>query len=118
MPVTVYGIPNCGTVKKARRWLDARGVAHTFVDFRAVPPARETVDGWVAAFTAKKMRNTSGGAYRALPDEKKQWSDEVWAEKFAADPMLIKRPIITGDAGPLLVGFRGSDEDLAAALGI
>jgi arsenate reductase (glutaredoxin) len=118
MSLTVYGIPSCGTVRKARAWLDARGVAHTFVDFRETPPSRDQIDAWVAALGAKAMRNTSGGAYRALGDEKQAWSDARWAQAFAQDPMLINRPIITRDGAAVLVGFRGNDADLAQALGL
>jgi arsenate reductase len=106
MAITVYGIPSCGTVKKARTWLDEKGVAHTFVDFRATPPSSQQVRAWVAAFGAKSMRNTSGGAYRALPDEKAAWSDAEWTARFIADPMLIKRPIVEKDGAPLTVGFK------------
>lgn len=116
MALTVYGIPTCGTVKKARKWLDERGVEHAWVDFRATPPSADQVNRWVSALSAKKMRNTSGGAYRALGEEKKTWSDDIWAEKFAEDPMLIKRPIIERDGVPVQVGFRGSDEELEATL--
>ena len=76
--ITVYGIPNCDTVKKARRWLDARGAAHTFVDYRQQPPSADEVAAWVGAVGAKALRNTSGGAYRALPDDKKSWDDARW----------------------------------------
>lgn len=114
--ITVYGIPNCGTVKKARKWLDARDVGHEFVDFRKTPPSRERVEAWVAALGAKKMRNTSGGSYRALPAEKADWDDTRWTAEFFADPMLVKRPVIERDGAPVQVGFRGSDEDLAAVL--
>ncbi len=104
--VTVYGIPSCGTVKKARAALDEAGVPHAFVDLRAAPPARAAVDGWVAAFGAAAMRNTSGGAYRALGPEKDGWTDAQWAAAFTADPMLIRRPVITRDGAPVAVGFR------------
>ena len=116
MALTVYGIPTCGTVRKARRWLDDHGADHTFVDFRATPPSRAQVDAWIAALGAKALRNTSGGAYRALPPEKKEWDDTTWAEHFAADPMLIKRPVIERDGEPVKVGFRGSDDELAEGL--
>jgi arsenate reductase len=106
MALTVYGIPTCGTVRKARSWLDANGHAHTFVDLRQSPPARAQVDGWVARFGASALRNTSGGSYRALGPEKDGWSPEQWAAAFAADPMLIKRPVIERDGAPLQVGFR------------
>lgn len=116
MTLTVYGIPTCGTVRKARAWLDANGRAHTFVDFRENPPSRAQIDAWVARFGAKALRNTSGGAYRALGDDKATWSDTRWAQAFAADPMLIKRPVIERDGAPVLVGFRGDDATIAQAL--
>ncbi|TVQ94665.1 MAG: Spx/MgsR family RNA polymerase-binding regulatory protein [Deltaproteobacteria bacterium] len=116
MSLTLYGIPTCGTVKKARKWLHDRGVDHTFVDFREHPPSQAKVDAWVQAFGAKAMRNTSGGAYRALGDEKKTWDDTRWSRAFASDPMLIKRPIIERDGAPTRVGFRASDEVLTQEL--
>lgn len=116
MALTVYGISTCGTVKKARKWLDEHNLDHDWVDFRKTPPAADIVAGWVDALGAKAMRNTSGGAYRALPDDKKQWSDDEWKTHFAADPMLIKRPIISRDGTAIQVGFRGTDDELMARL--
>lgn len=118
MALTLYGIPTCGTVKKARAWLDARGVAYAFVDFRAAPPSRDTVASWVAALGAAPMRNTSGGAYRALPDDKATWTDDRWIDAFAADSMLIRRPLVVRDGAAVQVGWRGTDAQLAAALGV
>ena len=114
--LTVYGIPNCGTVKKARKWLVARGLSHGWVDFREAPPPPEQTQAWVQALGAKALRNTSGGSYRALGPEKAKWDDATWAAHFAADPMLIKRPVIERDGRAVLAGFRGSDEDLQAKL--
>ena len=116
MALTLYGISTCGTVKKAKKWLDDRGVDYEWVDFRKTPPAQGTVDGWVSALGAKPMRNTSGGAYRALPDDKKTWDDATWATHFGQDPMLIKRPLIVKDGTAIKAGFRGSDEELQAQL--
>lgn len=104
--VTVYGIPNCGTVKKARAWLTEHGVAHTFVDFRTTPVAEPVIAGWVEALGSKALRNTSGGSYRALPDEKKSWDDPTWVTHFVADPMLIKRPVLEVNGTPVQAGFR------------
>jgi arsenate reductase len=118
MALEVYGIPTCGTVKKARKWLDERDVPHTFVDFRQTPPSVETLTAWVGALGAKAMRNTSGGSYRALGDEKKTWDDDQWITAFAADPMLIKRPVLVRDGAAVKVGFRGTDEAIAGELGI
>lgn len=112
--VTVYGIPSCGTVKKARAALSAAGVEHGFVDFRETPPARAQVDRWVAAFGAPAMRNTSGGAFRALGAEKDGWTEAQWAAAFAADAMLIRRPVIERDGAPVAVGFRDGEAVLRA----
>jgi len=114
--LTLYGIPNCGTVKKARGWLSERDVSHGFVDFRANPVGAERVAAWVDALGAKALKNTSGRSYRALPEGKKQWSDAQWAEAMAADPMLIKRPVIERDGVAVKAGFRGTDDQLTALL--
>ena len=116
MSLKLYGIPTCGTVRKARKWLDDRDVAHDWQDFRKDPPTQAQVEAWVDALGAKALRNTSGGAYRALGDEKKSWSDAQWIEAFSADPMLIKRPVIERDGAAVKVGFRGTDEEIEAAL--
>ena len=112
----IYGIPNCGTVKKAKAWLEQQGVAFEAIDFRKNPPTDAMVKAWVDALGSKAMRNTSGGSYRALPDEKKTWDDDRWAQEFSADPMLIKRPIIEVEGQAIKVGFRGSDDQLKAEL--
>jgi arsenate reductase len=114
--LTVYGIPSCGTVKKARAWLLAKNAPHTFVDFRATPPTAAQVRAWVATFGATAMKNTSGGAYRALGPEKDSFTDADWTARFIADAMLIKRPIIERDGAPVLVGFRAPEKDLRARL--
>ncbi len=106
MAITLYGIPTCGTVNKARKWLDERGVEYGWIDYREAPPGREQLASWIAAFTAKPMRNTSGGAYRALGPEKKSWTDDQWLEAFAADVMLLKRPVVEVDGKPATVGFK------------
>ena len=116
MTVKVYGISTCGTVKKAKKWLEARGVAYEWCDFRKTPPADSLVESWAGTFGAAKMRNTSGGAYRALGEEKKTWDEVRWTQAFQADAMLIKRPIIERDGKPVMVGFRGDDEQIAALL--
>ena len=116
MSLVLYGIPTCGTVKKARKWLQERGVEHEFVDFRKHPPEGSKVASWVSELGAKALRNTSGGSYRALGEEKKTWSDERWIEAFSADPMLIKRPVIERDGQAVQVGFRGSDDEIAARI--
>lgn len=114
--LTVYGIKTCDTVRRARRWIDEHNGEHVFVDFRKDPVGAERVQAWVDALGAKALRNTSGGSYRALPAEKSSWEDAQWVEAMAADPMLIKRPVIERDGTAVMVGFRGSDEDKTATL--
>lgn len=106
MTVTIYGIKSCGTVKKARAWLDAHEVRYTWVDFRATPVEAERVARWVSALGSKPLRNTSGGAYRALGDSKKTWGDPEWLPRFQADLMLLKRPVLEIDGKPVAVGFK------------
>jgi arsenate reductase len=116
MKLTVYGIPSCGTVKKAGAWLQARGLGHEHHDLRSAPPDRAQVQRWVQAFGVAALKNTSGGSYRALGPEKDAYSDEEWVAAFTRDPMLIKRPVIERDGQPVLVGFRGDEAALLAAI--
>jgi len=104
--VTLYGIKTCGTVKKARAWLDQHGVAYTWVDFRQTPLPCEVVAAFVATLGSKVMRNTSGGSYRTLGNEKKDWTDAQWLPRFQADSMLLKRPLLAIDGVPAAVGFK------------
>lgn len=106
MKITVYGIPTCGTVKKARAWLDDKGIEYSWVDIREATPKKAQLNRWIKAFGYKPMRNTSGGAYRALGPEKKSWDDAQWLEAFAQDAMLLKRPVVEIDGKPVAVGFK------------
>ncbi len=116
MALKVYGIPNCGTCKKALKWLDTNGVIYDFINTKESPPSREQIANWVATLTAKPMRNTSGMSYRALGEEKKTWSDEQWIEAFTKDAMLLKRPLFVKAGKAILVGFRASEAELQEKL--
>ena len=117
MTLQVYGIPNCGTCKKAFTWLGNHDIEYEFIDTKTAPPTRDMIQDWVQALGSKPMRNTSGQSYRALGDEKKDWSDEQWVDAFAGDVMLLKRPLFVKDGKAVLVGFRAKEEDLQATLG-
>ena len=112
MSLQVYGIPNCGTCKKALKWLDSNGVPYEFINTKEQPPSRAMIQEWVKSLTARAMRNTSGRSYRELGDEKQTWSDEEWVQAFAQDAMLIKRPLMVKDGTAVLVGFRAKEDDL------
>ena len=118
MSIQVYGIPNCGTCKKAFAWLEANGVDYEFINTKEHPPSREMLTEWVAALGSKPMRNTSGQSYRALGEEKKTWPDEQWVEAFAGDAMLLKRPLFVKDDTAVLVGFRAKAEVIREKLGL
>ena len=110
MSIQVYGIPNCGTCKKAFTWLQNNNIEYEFINTKENPPSKEMIDNWVNSLTAKPMRNTSGLSYRALGEEKKTWSDEQWIEAFSQDAMLLKRPLFVNDGNAVLVGFREKEE--------
>lgn len=116
MNLVIYGIPTCSTCTKARRWLNDRGITHTWVNLRDSAPSLEQCTQWVKDLTAAPLKNTSGGSYRALGDEKRHWTDSEWATAFANDPMLLKRPIVVKDGHAIFTGFKGSDEELSMQL--
>jgi arsenate reductase len=116
MALEVYGIPNCGTCKKAFKWLEDNGINYEFIDTKVAPPSREMIADWVAALGSKPMRNTSGQAYRAIGEEKKTWTDDQWVDAFAENAMLLKRPLFVKDGKAVLVGFRAKEEVLQETL--
>ncbi len=115
MTITFYGIPNCDTVKKARVWLDGRGIAYVFHDYKKQGADAARIAGWVKAAGWEKVLNRAGTTYKKLPDADKQGLDAARAVAVMADnPSCIKRPVLEHPGG-LLVGFR--PEEWEAALG-
>ncbi len=111
----IYGIKTCDTVRKARAWLDAHGIAHRFHDYRAEGIDAAKLRAWAKALGWEKLLNKSGSSFRSLPDADK--ADLTEAKAIAlmlANPTLIKRPVLeAGDA--LMLGFK--PDDYAAKLG-
>jgi Spx/MgsR family transcriptional regulator len=105
MTVTMHGIKNCDTVKKARAFLEARGTAYRFRDYKAEPPARAELEAWAARLGWEALLNRAGTTFRKLPDAEKEGIDRDRAiALMLAQPSVIKRPVLeAGDA--LLVGF-------------
>ena len=116
MSIIIYGIPTCNSCKKSLQWLKERGIEHKWVDTRKTPPSTEKVTSWVQQIGSKPMKNTSGGSYRALSDEKKTWGDAEWILAFSKDPMLLKRPLVERDGTALFTGTKGFTEDFFAQL--
>ena len=116
MTVTMYGIKNCDTIKKARGWLDAHGVAYDFHDYKAAGIDAATLRGWAKQVGWEVLLNRAGTTFRALPDADKADLDEAKAiTLMVAQPSMIKRPVLES-GGPLLVGFK-PDTYLAAGWG-
>lgn len=109
--LTVYGIPSCEIVQRALCRLDDLELEYVFVDLSARRPPIARVATWASHFTVKALRNTSSESYRALPPEKLGWSDAQWVAAFTLDPTLMRRPILEVDGWPVLIGFRGTDEE-------
>lgn len=113
--IEFYGIPNCDTVKKARAWLDARGIAYAFHDYKKEGADPAKLDGWIADQGWETLLNRAGTTFRKLPDADKQGIDAAKAARLMLEqPSMIKRPVIEYPGG-LLVGFRESEWQ--AALG-
>lgn len=105
MSVTLYGIPNCDTVKKARAWLDARGIAHAFHDYKKAGADPVRLAGWIENAGWEKVLNRAGTTFRKLPEADRADLDAAKAiTLMTAHPSCIKRPIVEHPGG-LLVGF-------------
>jgi Spx/MgsR family transcriptional regulator len=114
MAVEVYGIPNCDTVKKARVWLDAQGIAYVFHDYKKEGADAEKLATWIDAAGLDKVLNRAGTTFRKLPDADKADLDVAKAVALmVANPSTIKRPVVEHPGG-VLVGFK--EPEWAAAL--
>ncbi|WP_028783610.1 arsenate reductase family protein [Thalassobacillus devorans] len=109
MAVTFYWYPQCGTCKKAKKWLDENGVEYETIHIVENPPNQTQLQDYIdkSGIPAKKFFNTSGKKYRELgmKDKLKEASESEMVEWLASDGMLIKRPIVT-DGKQVTVGFK------------
>lgn len=113
MTITLYGIPNCDTMRKARKWLDTRGVDYRFHDFKKRGIEEKRLRGWIRELGWETLLNRRGMMWRKVPDPVKQGIDEEGAVKLMLEtPTIIKRPVLDlGDRR--IVGFdAGSYEKL------
>ncbi len=106
MTIHFYGIPNCDTVKKARKWLDANGYDYTFHDYKKEGADAGKIAAWIDAHGVDIVLNRRGTTFRKLSDDDKADIDAVKAVRLlAANPSMIKRPVVEHDGG-ILVGFK------------
>ena len=106
MGVTLYGIRNCDTMKKAWTWLDQHGVAYEFHDYKKQGIDRPRLEAWVGKLGWEVLLNRAGTTFRKLPDGERTGIDAAKAvELMLAQPSMIKRPVLDA-GGELLVGFK------------
>jgi arsenate reductase len=103
--LTLYGIKNCDTVRKARKWLDEQGLAYRFHDFRADGLERKRLQGWADELGWENLLNRRGTTWRRLPEADREGVDRTAAIRLMLDhPAIIKRPVL--DTGKRrLLGF-------------
>ena len=107
MTTTLYGIKNCDTCRKARKWLDRFGVEHEFVDYRDDPRSPEELVAWKDKLGGwEAMINKSSTTWRQLPAHRKEpGSDAEWKLLLREYPQLVRRPVVVTGDGEVTQGF-------------
>ena len=107
MPITIYGIKNCDTMKKARAFLDKHKVDYVFNDYKTAGIEQGRLEGWVKKAGWETLLNRAGTTFKKLPDQDKAGLTEDKAiALMLAQPSMIKRPVLELPRGRLLVGFK------------
>jgi len=115
MATTLYGIPNCETVKKARKWLEARDIAYQFHDYKKAGINADRLNSWADALGWEKLLNRAGTTFRKLPEGDRAHIDRDKAIMLMVqNPSMIKRPLLDHD-GALTLGY--SQAEYEALLG-
>ena len=106
MTVTIYGIKNCDTMKKARAWLDGHGVAYDFHDYKTAGIAKDKLKQWSDELGWETLLNRAGTTFRKLPEaDKANVTEKKALALMRAQPSMIKRPVLDV-GGELIVGFK------------
>ncbi len=114
-PVTIYGIKNCDTIKKARKWLDDHRVAYAFHDYKTDGIDRARLKTWIEATGWRTLLNQSSTTFRGLPDAAKEGLTQAKAITLMLEqPSMIKRPVLD-HGGEILVGFNAEAYQAALA---
>lgn len=111
MTITLYGIPNCDTVKKARAWLESHDVPYQFHDFKKAGVPQDRLTQWLAAAGWDTLLNRKGTTWRQLDDDTRAGAVDAAsaARLMAAQPSVIKRPVVEWADGAVTVGFDAAD---------
>lgn len=113
--ITMYGLKNCDTCRKALKWLKAEGISHEFKDIRADGFSDAQLRTWIDEASWETLLNRRGTTWRKLPDEAKDGVDEAKAAALMRDqPALIKRPVFETASG-IVVGFKSAEMEALKA---
>jgi arsenate reductase len=107
LAITIYGIKNCDTMKKARAWLDKHGVEYAFHDYKSAGIEHDRLESWSRKVGWETLLNRAGTTFRKLPNKDKNGLDGKKAVALMlAQPSMIKRPVLDLGSGKMLVGFK------------
>jgi len=113
-PITIYGIKNCDSMKKARAWLDQHGVDYAFHDYKSAGIEKEKLELWAKKVGWETLINRAGLTFKKLPDKNKEGLSEKKAlALMLKQPSMIKRPVLELGGGKLLVGFKPEQYEAA-----
>jgi arsenate reductase (glutaredoxin) len=116
MSVTIYGIKNCDTMKKARGWLDKKGIDYDFHDYKAAGVDRAKLERWAKKVGWETLLNRAGTTFKKLPDREKDGITQAKAiALMLKQPSMIKRPVLEAGERKIVVGFK--PDHYAATLG-
>jgi len=101
----IYGIKTCGSVKKALKFLNEKGIKYEFVDFKKTPVGCDKVDEWLSKVNINTLFNKRGTKYRQLKLKELNLDENEIKEWLCRENLLIKRPVIELDNGEIIVGF-------------
>ena len=106
MTITLHGIKNCDSVKKARKWLDAENIDYEFRDFRQVAPSATEIKGWLQHYDWQQVLNKRSTSWKSLSQSERDGVTDATTAigVIVANPTLIKRPLLT-DGKDAWVGF-------------
>ena len=108
--ITMFGIKNCDTIKKARKWLEVEGIEYQFHDYKKDGLSAKMLDSWVKDLGWEALVNKRGTTWRKLPDEVKESIDQASAIQIMIDnTSIIKRPLLIDGGERKLLGFKAED---------
>jgi Spx/MgsR family transcriptional regulator len=109
--ITLHGIPNCDTVKRARAWLAGRGVDFAFHDFKKAGVPLPQIDRWIDAVGWERLLNRHGNSWRKLDAQRRDAVQDAAAARalMLEQPSIIKRPVVQWRDGAVTVGFDAAD---------